>query len=664
MQRFAFALAALLVGVTPLWAHPGHAPIKARTGTSQSAQPSLGTLVVVRGDQVQFRREDETLVTRNLSDLSSEDRIWVEQRSDAIRRANQAVAQNDVSNLLAQNRPTRTTEAAKTPEMAKAFEAFVKTKAIQTRWDDRFFYVESNGMPDHPLMIGITAWQQQVPLPQPYTGENAWQIPLRPVPAKKPLSTKGAFLRGAIALAANGIPIFNPLNNRGDDAFLFGELDEYGGHCGRADDYHYHIAPVHLEKQVGPGLPIAYALDGYPIYGYTEPDGTAVTGLDEFNGHADKAGNYHYHASKKYPYLNGGFHGEVTERDGQVDPQPRAEPLREAGQPLRNAKITDFKQTKPGSYQLTYQLNGKKGTIDYTLNKDGSTKFDYVATTGETESETVTPRRRGPGGGGPGRGGPGGDDGRPPPRSGEDRPPRPGEDRPPRNDRDPPPRRGDETSEQRPAEATPWDPKLPKLTVTSSALDANGFLGVEYTCDGANASPAVTWAGAPTGTKCFAVNVWHTPGPGDLKSYWVVYNIPSNVTSLEKNTQGVGTVGLNDKRRAAYDPMCSKGPGVKTYHITVLALSAEPKLKPDEANRANLLAAIKETTLAVGTLDFKYERKKNALLPIIGGAITLLITVGLVYWRPRPRVSQPAAQVDLEADLRPEPLCGTAASAG
>ena len=60
------------------------------------------------------------------------------------------------------------------------------------------------------------------------------------------------------------MPIFNPLNNRGDDAYLFGELDNFGGHCGRADDYHYHLAPVHLEKTIGKGLPIAYALDGYP----------------------------------------------------------------------------------------------------------------------------------------------------------------------------------------------------------------------------------------------------------------------------------------------------------------------------------------------------------------------------------------------------------------
>lgn len=497
---------------------------------------------------------------------------------------------NDLPLLLAQLDQKQTQAGAdNVPEMAKAFAAFAKLKAINTRWDDRFFYVESNGIPDHRMMVGITAWQQQVPLPQKYFGDNAWQIPLHPVPAKKPQSAKGNFLRGAIALAANGIPIFNPLNNRGEDSYAIGELDEFGGHCGRADDYHYHIAPVHLEKTIGKGLPIAYALDGYPIYGYDEPDGSPVVGLDPFNGHKDKNGNYHYHATKKYPYLNGGFYGEVIERDGQVDPQPRAEPLRPSLPPMRDAKITDFKETKPGSYVLTYDVKGKKGTVSYTLAADGSANFSFTDTTGRTTNETYSAKRRGPGGDRK--------KGQPPP------PPR-DEKRPPRNDDRP------TTSTTREDSSKPRN-NLPQLAVTSSSVDAKGFITIDCTCDGASQSPAVEWKDAPKGTKSFAVSLWHT-APDQEKSYWVVYNIPTNVTKLAKNGKGVGKLGLNDRRHAEYDPMCSKGPGVKEYHITVFALSAEqiPKLSPDKANRTGLLEAIKGITLAEGTLDFLYERKK------------------------------------------------------
>ena len=110
----------------------------------------------------------------------------------------------------------------KKPLAQKHFESF-KDK-LELRADDDFVYVGSSGFPDHPMMIGIKSWQQQVPLPQPYTGKNAWQIPLKPRLAEKPISAKTHLYRGAIALAVNGVPIFNALNNRGDDAFLAGEL--------------------------------------------------------------------------------------------------------------------------------------------------------------------------------------------------------------------------------------------------------------------------------------------------------------------------------------------------------------------------------------------------------------------------------------------------------
>jgi hypothetical protein len=272
---------------------------------------------------------------------------------------------------------------------------------VKTRADDKFVYVESDSMPDHVMMVGITAWQQQVPIPQPYSGDNAWRIPLYPVVAKNPLSAKSHFFRGAIALAANGVPIFNPIKTDGrTDTLLAGELDQFGGHCGRADDYHYHIAPTHLQKLVGADKPVAYALDGYAIYGFAEPDGSAPGKLDEFNGHTTPGLGYHYHATKTYPYLNGGFHGEVVERDGQVDPQPRAGGVRPALPPWRGAKITGFTATNGTHFSVKVQFGAETHYVNYALNTDGSVKFDFVDAKGQVKTETYPPRTRGGGGGG------------------------------------------------------------------------------------------------------------------------------------------------------------------------------------------------------------------------------------------------------------------------
>ena len=264
------------------------------------------------------------------------------------------------------------------------FTAF--TKSVKVFMSDKYYLVESNGLPTHQMMVGIKSWQQQVPTIQNYAGTNAWSIPRKPVIATNPMSARSHFLRGAIAIAINGVPIFNALNNRGDDAFLAGELDDWGGHCGRADDYHYHVAPTHLQTIVGKKVPIAYALDGFPIYGETEVNGKKVTGLDDLNGHFDSKKNYHYHATNSYPYINGGFKGVVTEIDGQVDPQSLTKAFRPAGEPLRGAFISGLERVGDSSFDLTYTLNGSEFHIKYTASLK-EVKMQFIDSSGSIRTE-------------------------------------------------------------------------------------------------------------------------------------------------------------------------------------------------------------------------------------------------------------------------------------
>lgn len=264
------------------------------------------------------------------------------------------------------------------------FTAFAKS--VKVLKGEKYYLVESNGIPAHQMMVGIKSWQQQVPTVQNYAGQNAWSIPIKPALATNPMSAKNHFLRGAIAIAVNGVPIFNALNNRGDDALLAGELDDWGGHCGRADDYHYHIAPTHLQTIIGKKVPIAYALDGFPIYGETEVDGKKVTGLDALNGHFDLKKNYHYHATKNYPYINGGFKGVVTEIDGQVDPQSSTKAFRPAGEPLRGAVVTGFERMGDSSFDLKYTLNGSDYHVKYTASLK-EVNMQFIDSTGSTRTE-------------------------------------------------------------------------------------------------------------------------------------------------------------------------------------------------------------------------------------------------------------------------------------
>ena len=154
------------------------------------------------------------------------------------------------------------------PLTARAFQHF--DDVLEIRWDDDFVYVEGNSLPDHEMMTGITAWNQQVPLPQDFTGENAWRITRHPRPA-------------AESVYGHGEP-FQGRDRGGDQRRADLQSHQAGrphGHepCGRAgrvrrtrgraDDYHYHLPPTFLNERLGDELPIGFGMDGYPLYGFT-----------------------------------------------------------------------------------------------------------------------------------------------------------------------------------------------------------------------------------------------------------------------------------------------------------------------------------------------------------------------------------------------------------
>ncbi len=479
----------------------------------------------------------------------------------------------------------------KKPPQASVFETF--KPAVQLRWDERCLYIEHKGLPAHPMMIGITNWQQQVPLPQNYTGNNAWQLPLHPKPAATPVSIKGRFLRGAIAIAANGIPIFNPQNNRGEVAAEIGELDQWGGHCGRADDYHYHAAPLHLQGKVGAGQPIAFALDGYPILGLNEEDGSAPGGLDSFNGHSTAKVGYHYHASTKYPYINGGFRGEVVEIGGQVDPQPRAQPVREALPALRGAKITSFETTANQTTKLGYELNGEKRAVVYSETSNGSYTFEFQNGSQGIQKQSYSPRAAG----------------------NSERPPQP----PPRGEAalsakpqngPPAPPAPARTVVQLPETALP---RHPGFALKSSAILENGVMPEEYSGDGPGATLPLEWSGAPNSTKSYTLVMHHLDPEGKTKWYWILYNIPPDALSLKKNSKGVGVLGTNFKGQLGYEPPHSKGPGAKTYVITLYALSGtiNPEASPSKVDYDAITQAMRGKILAATDLKMTYTRTGN-----------------------------------------------------
>ncbi len=139
------------------------------------------------------------------------------------------------------------------------------------------------------------------------------KIPVNPTVA----ATHAATPMGVMGVALNGIPFFNqyaaggsPLTNE------MNGFDQWWGHPQNSGMYHYHVEPKYLTTvKASSSALMGFLLDGFPVYGPKETNGNDPTGLDVYHGHTHvtvdyPTGIYHYHITTAAPYINGnGFYG-------------------------------------------------------------------------------------------------------------------------------------------------------------------------------------------------------------------------------------------------------------------------------------------------------------------------------------------------------------------
>lgn len=141
------------------------------------------------------------------------------------------------------------------------------------------------------------------------------------------------------------------------------------------------------------------------------------------------------------------------------------------------------------------------------------------------------------------------------------------------------------------------------FVVTSPQVHENGKITEEqvfnsFGCTGGNVSPALTWRGAPAGTKSFAVTVYDPDAPtGSGWWHWAIFNIPANVTALAKdagnpqaNLAPPGSIqSRTDFGKPGYGGPCPPtGDKPHRYQFTVYALKTD-KLPLDENAPAAML---------------------------------------------------------------------------
>src|SRR5262245_16821678 len=153
--------------------------------------------------------------------------------------------------------------------------------------------------------------------------------------------------------------------------------------------------------------------------------------------------------------------------------------------------------------------------------------------------------------------------------------------------------------------------------LTSPAFANNSRIPAQYTCDGVDVSPPLSWSDTPQGTRSFALIV-DDPDAPDPKApkmtwvHWVIYNIPAKVHALPENSgkHGLPTGtkdGTNDWKRGGYGGPCPPI-GTHRYFFKLYALDT---VLPDlgSPTKSQLLDAIQGHVLAEAQLIGTYQKK-------------------------------------------------------
>jgi Raf kinase inhibitor-like YbhB/YbcL family protein len=151
------------------------------------------------------------------------------------------------------------------------------------------------------------------------------------------------------------------------------------------------------------------------------------------------------------------------------------------------------------------------------------------------------------------------------------------------------------------------------LQLQSSNFAANANIPKQFTCEGSDISPALSWNDPPSGTKSFALIVDDPDAPVGDWVHWVVYDLPATFRTLPQNFPKTeqfadGTrQGLNDFKKIGYNGPCPPVGKAHRYFFKLYALNTTLNLK-SSASKKELEAAMQGHILAQGEYVGRYGR--------------------------------------------------------
>ena len=148
------------------------------------------------------------------------------------------------------------------------------------------------------------------------------------------------------------------------------------------------------------------------------------------------------------------------------------------------------------------------------------------------------------------------------------------------------------------------------FTVSSPGFKDGHAVPRRFTCDGDDVSPPLEWAGAPAGTRAFALMVDDPDAPSGHFTHWLVSDMGADRGSLAEDEvpNGGATEGANDFGRIGYGGPCPpRGHGPHRYQFHVFAL-AQPLQLSRGFTRRDFDKALRGHVLGTAVVKATYER--------------------------------------------------------
>ena len=148
------------------------------------------------------------------------------------------------------------------------------------------------------------------------------------------------------------------------------------------------------------------------------------------------------------------------------------------------------------------------------------------------------------------------------------------------------------------------------MKITSSAFNDNEDVPVQYTCEGPNVSPPLSFTDIPSNAKSLVLMVEDPDAPAKPWVHWLVFNIPPDAQEFQENAIVEGAQqGLCNGNTLGYEGPCPPE-NKHTYLFKLYALDITLPSDP-VPDRKKILSQIEGHIVEQAVLRGNYEKQNK-----------------------------------------------------